>query len=67
MTAPPERGKANKAALALLAKRLGVASGRIEIVGGQRSRDKVVAIEGLQVRDVEERLGLKGTGAESPE
>ncbi len=60
VTAPPERGKANKAAIGLLADRLGVPKGSIEIVRGQRSRDKVVEIKGLRVRDVADRLGAKG-------
>ena len=57
VTAPPERGKANEAAVALMADRLGVAKGRVRIVRGQRARTKVLFIEGLGVQAVMSRLG----------
>ena len=44
VTAAPEDGKANKAVLALLAKHLGVAKGRLRIVAGETGRDKVVEV-----------------------
>jgi uncharacterized protein (TIGR00251 family) len=44
VTAPPEKGKANGAVVALLASALGIPKGNIEIVAGTRSRDKTVAI-----------------------
>jgi uncharacterized protein (TIGR00251 family) len=47
LTAPPLQGRANTALCRLLAKRLGVAAGRVSVVRGHRSRDKVVRIEGL--------------------
>ena len=47
VTAPPLDGKANIAVTKLLAKRLGVAPGRVRIVRGQSARDKVVEVEGL--------------------
>ena len=57
VTAPPEGGKANEAAVALLADRLGVAKDRVRIVRGQRARTKVLFIEGLDVQAVMSRLG----------
>ncbi|MCI0841354.1 MAG: DUF167 domain-containing protein, partial [Chloroflexi bacterium] len=45
VTAAPEGGKANDAVVALLAKRLGVAKGRVSIVRGHKSRDKTVLID----------------------
>ena len=56
VTAPPEGGKANEAVVALLAKTLGLAKGRVTIVRGHRSRTKLVKIEGLTERDVFLRL-----------
>ena len=56
VTAPPERGRANEAAISLLADRLGVAKSRIRVLRGQRARDKVVLFEGLAPETVLERL-----------
>jgi hypothetical protein len=47
VTAPPVDGRANEALCRLLAKRAGVARGRVTVVRGERSRDKLVRIEGL--------------------
>jgi uncharacterized protein YggU (UPF0235/DUF167 family) len=41
---PAERGRANKAVLALLAEHLGVAAGRLWIVKGAHSPAKIVAV-----------------------
>jgi len=47
LTSPPVEGAANNALLKLLAKELGIAKGRLEIVGGQRSRSKIVEIDDI--------------------
>lgn len=44
VTAAPDKGKANKAVIALLAKELGVAKSTLTIVRGETSRDKLVEI-----------------------
>lgn len=44
VTCVPEDGKANKAVIALLAKHLGIAKSRLEIVRGETSRDKILRI-----------------------
>lgn len=41
VTVPPEDGKANEAVRALLAKHLGVAKTRLDLIRGAKSRDKV--------------------------
>ena len=41
VTSVPEKGKATKAAVKLLARALGVAPGRLELVRGATARDKV--------------------------
>jgi uncharacterized protein (TIGR00251 family) len=47
VTAPPVGGKANESLRKLIAKRLGVAKGRVTIVRGERGRHKLVSVEGL--------------------
>ncbi len=44
VTAVPEDGKANKAVIALLAKHLGIAKSKLELVRGETARDKVFRI-----------------------
>lgn len=56
LTAPPVDGKANKALIAFLAKRLGVARQDIEIISGERSRKKSIRISGITFSDVERLL-----------
>ena len=56
VTAPPEGGKANAAVVALLAKRLKVARGKVRIVGGHKGRDKRVRIEDAASGDLLARL-----------
>ena len=45
VTAPPERGKANKAVRELLARALGVPKSRVHILSGHTGRLKEVLIE----------------------
>jgi uncharacterized protein len=45
--APPEKGRANEAVVALLADRLGIDSSSIAVVSGHGSPAKTVAIEGM--------------------
>jgi len=56
VAAPPEDGKANDAALDLLADVLRVPRGRIELVSGRTARDKIVALRGLSADEADERL-----------
>ncbi|MBA4358743.1 MAG: YggU family protein [Desulfovibrio sp.] len=58
LTAPPVDGAANAALVKLLAKALGLAKSRVSIVSGERSRDKVVAVAGISLADLQARLGL---------
>ena len=46
VAAVPEKGKANAAAVALLAKALGVPKSAIRLVAGETARSKVVEIAG---------------------
>ena len=56
VTAAPEGGKANDAVVALLAKRLKVAKGRVYIVRGHKARDKRLRIEDMTAGEVFARL-----------
>ncbi len=56
VTAPAEGDQANDALVALLAKALGVAKGRVRIVRGHRCRKKLVRIEGLADPEARRRL-----------
>src|SRR5580704_16699921 len=60
VAAPPVDGRANDAVLRLLARALGVPTGRVAIVAGAGSRLKRVAIEGMSRPQVHEKLrGLR--------
>jgi uncharacterized protein (TIGR00251 family) len=52
LTAPPVEGKANKALVQFLAKKLGLPKRDIEIVSGEHSREKSIRINGLSVEEV---------------
>jgi len=56
LNSPPVEGRTNKALLELLSKRLGVRKSAVSIVGGERSRNKVVLIEGLDEGEVKKTL-----------
>jgi uncharacterized protein len=58
VTAPPVGGAANQALCKLLARRLGVAKGRVRIARGQRARDKTVTVQGMEPRDAWRALDL---------
>lgn len=45
VTAPPDKGKANKAVIALVAKALELPKSSIELVRGETSRDKLLRID----------------------
>jgi len=56
ITSPPVDGKANKAVIALFAKIMRTAKGRIEISRGLTSRHKTVRVTGLPLAMAEEAL-----------
>jgi len=58
--AAPVEGAANAALLALLARALGVPRSQMQIVKGWSSRNKVVAVRGLEISEVQRRLGAPG-------
>jgi uncharacterized protein (TIGR00251 family) len=56
VTAPPVDGKANAALCAFIARKLRIAPGRVDLVRGQTSRDKVVRVEGVTQADLRAAL-----------
>jgi hypothetical protein len=46
VTAPPVEGAANEAVCRVLARALGLPRGAVEIAGGERSKRKLVALDG---------------------
>ncbi|HXW58015.1 MAG TPA: DUF167 domain-containing protein [Solirubrobacteraceae bacterium] len=58
--APALEGRANRALCQLVARRLGVRASRVSVVRGQRSRDKLIRIEGIDPGALRATLGLDG-------
>ena len=56
VTAAPEKGKANKAVIELLADTLHISESSIHIISGESSRDKRLMIEGLTPEDIKSLL-----------
>lgn len=56
VAAPPVDGRANEAMRRAVAKALGLAPSRVELVRGARSREKQVRIDGLDAAGVRARL-----------
>jgi uncharacterized protein (TIGR00251 family) len=56
LRAPAVEGKANAALIAFLAERLKVPARTIILLRGQKSRDKLVRIDGLNEEDIRRRL-----------
>ena len=58
VTAAPEKGRANRAVVERVARRLGVLKRVVSIVSGEWSRMKLLAVEGLS--EAEARCRLSG-------
>jgi uncharacterized protein (TIGR00251 family) len=58
LQSPPVDGKANKALLKFLAGELGIATAKLHLVSGEKSRDKRMLVRGLGVEQVSEGLGF---------
>jgi hypothetical protein len=54
--APPEKGKANKVVIDVLAAAFNVPKGAIEIVAGETHPEKIVRLRGITAQQVLERL-----------
>ena len=60
VAAPPVDGRANAALCELIAKHLGIAAGRVSVVRGLTSRQKVVQVEGLSAGELARALANRG-------
>lgn len=58
VTAPPIEGRANMALQRFIAKKLNLPSSQVEIMAGQRSREKILRISGISRAAVEKALGI---------
>lgn len=59
LAAPPVDGKANAALVAFLAKLLGIKRTQVLIRSGEKSRQKILELEGLSYREAQQLLGLE--------
>ena len=57
VAALPQKGQANRALLELMAQTLGIPKSAVDIIRGQSSRSKVIAVHGLTGEEVKEILG----------
>ena len=60
VTAPPEGGKANAAAIALKSKSLEIPRSKIKLIRGHSSRNKVFQVASFDPDQVKQRLGTVG-------
>lgn len=56
VTQAPEKGKANKAVIEVLAKALGYKRSQIELLSGETSQQKKFLIRGISLAELEQRL-----------
>jgi uncharacterized protein (TIGR00251 family) len=55
LTAPPVEGRANQALIDFFSRTLGIARSRVRILSGEKSRQKVIALDGVsepQLRNI---------------
>ncbi|RMH77298.1 MAG: DUF167 domain-containing protein [Actinomyces sp.] len=62
VTAPAEKGRANRAVVEAVADALGVRRSAVEIVAGVTRRDKRIAVRGLDPDRLAERLAALAEG-----
>ena len=66
VAAAPEGGKANDAVVRLLADAVCVPAKDVAIVSGHASRDKIVALEGVDTDEIERRLAEASAAGKDP-
>ncbi len=57
LQSPPVDGKANQMLVKFLGKQFGVPAGRVELLRGEKSREKTIFIAGLSVEKAAEQIG----------
>ena len=56
LTAPPVDGKANEALIKFLAEILEVSRGQIEIISGEKSKQKTMRVRGITIAQIKEKI-----------
>jgi uncharacterized protein (TIGR00251 family) len=56
ITAPPVEGAANAAVVKFIAESLGIRKSQVELVSGEKSREKTLRIVGLSLDETRSRL-----------
>jgi uncharacterized protein len=59
LTAPAIEGRANQALTEFFAKGLGIARSRVRLLSGEKSRQKVVALDGISEEQFRRLVSLK--------
>ncbi|MBI2819236.1 MAG: DUF167 domain-containing protein [Acidobacteria bacterium] len=59
LTAPPVEGQANQALIQFFSKRLGIARSRVHLLAGEKSRQKVVALDGISEEEFRSMVTVK--------
>ena len=59
VTAPPEKGKANKLVESMVAKALSISTDSVRIVAGKTSPQKVMEINGLSLEEIQARVAAQ--------
>lgn len=58
ITVQPEKGKANRAVIKILSKKLGVSSSALEIISGETAKNKKILIRGADSKIISALLGI---------
>ena len=56
LQAPPVEGKANRELTRFIARSFGLKKNRVSLAGGEKSREKTLLLEGLDLPEARERL-----------
>ncbi|MBK8267462.1 MAG: YggU family protein [Planctomycetes bacterium] len=59
IAAPPEKGRANKALIDLIAEVLGQTVATVKVTQGMTSPRKIVKVTGIGIDEVQRRLGMR--------
>lgn len=58
LTSPPVEGAANTLLVEFVAKRLGISKSKVEFVSGEKSKKKVLKVEGITKTEAANILGI---------
>lgn len=58
ITAPPVEGSANAAIVKFIADCLGLRKNQVELVSGEKSREKMLRVDGRTMEEIRDRVGV---------